>query len=99
MRLFSLCLAPRPGWNGPAGLSLGKYRMYQALQALDPAITAEEVRDMTMSQLQALLDALSGGGGISGTQGAGQGVGQTGTSQGTGQSGHHGYGHSSGYDE
>lgn len=82
-----------------AGLSLGKYRMYQALQALDPAITAKEVRDMTMSQLQALLDALSGGGDTSGTQGAGQGVGQTGTSQGTGQSGHHGYGHSGEHDE
>ena len=82
-----------------AGLSLGKYRMYQALQALDPAITAEKVRDMTMSQLQALLEALSGGGDTSGTQDAGQGVGQTGTSQGTGQSGHHGYGHSSGHDE
>lgn len=82
-----------------AGLSLGKYRMYQALQALDPAITAEEVRDMTMSQLQALLDALSGGGDTSGTQDAGQGVGQNGTSQGTGQSGHHGYGHSDEHDE
>ena len=82
-----------------AGLSLGKYRMYQALQALDPAITAEEVRDMTMSQLQALLDALSGGGDTSGTQDAGQGVGQTGTGRGAGQSGHHGYGHSSGHDE
>lgn len=86
-----------------AGLSLGKYRMYQALQALDPAITAEEVRDMTMSQLQALLDALSGGGGTSGTQsagqGGGQGAGQTGTGQGAGQSGHHGYGHSGEHDE
>ena len=82
-----------------AGLSLGKYRMYQALQALDPAITAEKVRDMTMSQLQALLEALSGGGDTSGTQDAGQGVGQTGTGQGAGQSGHHGYGHSSGHDE
>lgn len=82
-----------------AGLSLGKYRMYQALQALDPAITAEKVRDMTMSQLQALLEALSGGGDTSGTQSAGQGAGQTGTGQGAGQSGHHGYGHSSGHDE
>lgn len=82
-----------------AGLPLGKYRMYQALQALDPAITAEKVRDMTMSQLQALLEALSGGGDTSGTQDAGQGAGQTGTGQGTGQSGHHGYGHSSGHDE
>lgn len=82
-----------------AGLSLGKYRMYQALQALDPAITAEKVRDMTMSQLQALLEALSGGGDTSGTQDAGQGAGQTGTGQGAGQSGHHGYGHSSGHDE
>ena len=82
-----------------AGLPLGKYRMYQALQALDPAITAEKVRDMTMSQLQALLEALSGGGDTSGTQDAGQGAGQTGTGQGAGQSGHHGYGHSSGHDE
>ena len=90
-----------------AGLSLGKYRMYQALQALDPAITAEEVRDMTMSRLQALLEDLSGGdtasiqgaGQNSAGQGAGQGAGQNGTGQGAGQSGHHGYGHSSGHDE
>ena len=82
-----------------AGLSLGKYRMYQALQALDPAITAEKVRDMTMSQLQALLDALSGGEDMGNTQGAGQGAGQTGTGQGAGQSGHHGYGHSGEHDE
>lgn len=67
-----------------AGLSLGKYRMYQALQALDPAITAEKVRDMTMSQLQALLEALSGGEDMDNTQGAGQGAGQTGTGQGAG---------------
>ena len=93
-----------------AGLSLGKYRMYQALLALDPAITAEEVRDMTMSQLQALLENLSGGdtastqgagqtGQNSAGQGGGQGAGQTGTGQGAGQSSHHGYGHSSGHHE
>ena len=95
-----------------AGLSLGKYRMYQALRALDPAITAEEVRDMTMSRLQALLEDLSGGdtasiqgagqnsaGQGAGQNSAGQGAGQNGTGQGAGQSGHHGYGHSSGHDE
>lgn len=40
------------------GLSCGKYRMLLELQALDPAVTAEDIRGMTMKQLQAWLEAL-----------------------------------------
>lgn len=40
------------------GLSCGKYRMLLELQALDPAVTAEDILGMTMKQLQAWLEAL-----------------------------------------
>lgn len=43
------------------GLSCGKYRAYLALQALDPAITPEAVRGMTMRELLDRIAALSGG--------------------------------------
>lgn len=39
-------------------LSCGKYQMLLELQALDPAVTAEDIRGMTMKQLQAWLEAL-----------------------------------------
>jgi hypothetical protein len=42
------------------GLSAGKYRMLLQLQALDPSITAEDVRGMTMRQIQSWIDKLSG---------------------------------------
>ena len=38
-----------------AGLSFGKYQAWQVLQELDPDITLEEIQDMTMSQIQALI--------------------------------------------
>lgn len=41
------------------GLSCGKYRMYQELQALDPDIRVDEVRGMTMRELQTLIDSLA----------------------------------------
>ena len=43
------------------GLSYGKYRMFQEIQALDPEITAEEVQGMTMRELQDLWDRLTAG--------------------------------------
>lgn len=43
------------------GLSCGKYRMYQELQALDPDIRVDEVRGMTMRELQTLIDSLAAG--------------------------------------
>lgn len=45
-----------------AGLSYGKYKAYLELQALDPAITVDEIRNMTMREIRDLLSALSGGG-------------------------------------
>lgn len=41
------------------GLSYGKYKALLELQALDPSITAEDIQDMTMRQIQDLIDALS----------------------------------------
>lgn len=75
------------------GLSCGKYRMLLALQALDPSITAEDVREMTMAQLRTWLAELESGAGAASTPqqpqaGYGQGAGQ-----GSGHS--HGHGHHS----
>ena len=42
------------------GLSYGKYRAFLEVQALDPDITAEEIRDMTMREIRDLLISLSG---------------------------------------
>lgn len=43
------------------GLSYGKYRAYLELQALDVDIKPEEVQNMTMREIQDLIDSLSGG--------------------------------------
>ncbi len=43
-----------------AGLSYGKYRAFLEVQALDPTITAEEVKNMTMRQIRDLIKDLSG---------------------------------------
>lgn len=62
------------------GLSCGKYRMLLQIQELDPSVTADDVRDMTMREMRDLLDSLGGEG--------------TGASDGSGASssheGHHG---------
>lgn len=42
------------------GLSCGKYWAFLELQALDPDITLEEIRNMTMRQIHELVAALSG---------------------------------------
>jgi len=42
-----------------AGLSCGKYRAFLELQLLDPAITPEAVRSMTMREIRELIDRLS----------------------------------------
>ena len=44
-----------------AGLSYGKYMAFLELQALDPDITAGEVREMTMREIRDRIAALSGG--------------------------------------
>lgn len=80
-------------------LTCGKYQMLLALQALDPEITAEDVRDRTMSQLRSWLVELEDGAEstVSGQPaGSGQGAGQPG--QGGGQSaGQAGSGHGAGH--
>lgn len=43
------------------GLSVGKYRAYVKLQSLAPDITAEDVRGMTMRQIQELIEEFSAG--------------------------------------
>lgn len=45
-----------------AGLSLGKYRAFLEVQALDPDITPEEVQGMTMKEIRELIRELSGSG-------------------------------------
>lgn len=42
-----------------AGLSCGKYRAYLELQALDPGVTVEEIRDMTMREIRDRINELS----------------------------------------
>lgn len=44
-----------------AGLSFGKYRAYLELQALDPAISVNDVRDLTMRQIRDRIAQLTGG--------------------------------------
>jgi hypothetical protein len=76
------------------GLTCGKYQMLLALQALDPEITAEDVRERTMSQLRSWLAELEDGAesAASGQQAwPGQSAGQAGNSHGAG----HGRGHHS----
>lgn len=43
-----------------SGLSCGKYRAYLELKALDPDITPEAVQNMTMKEIQDLVNRLSG---------------------------------------
>lgn len=44
------------------GMSFGKYRAFLELQALDPDVTVEEARGLTMRQIRNLINELSGGG-------------------------------------
>jgi hypothetical protein len=42
-----------------AGLSLGKYRAFLDLHALDPTVTTEDIQDLTMRQIRNWIDKLS----------------------------------------
>ena len=78
-----------------AGLSLGKYRAYLTLSALDPTVTQDEAGEMTMGELQQCIDACQGHG-----SGQGQTAGETAAGQQTGtqeSGGHHGQGHGHGH--
>lgn len=82
-----------------AGMSVGKYRAFLELQALDPSVTEEEVQSMSMREIRDRIAALSGGetetstgqGSQSSSGGYGQ---QSGSGGGWGQGGHHGHGNS-----
>ena len=82
-----------------AGLSLGKYRAYLTLSALDPTVTQDEAGEMTMGELQQCIDACEGHGSGQGQQGSGQGqtAGET-AAVGQGYGGHHGQGHGHGHE-
>lgn len=41
------------------GLSLGKYRAYLELKELDPSVTEDEIRDLSMREIQDLIDQYS----------------------------------------
>ena len=82
-----------------AGLSCGKYRAFLELQRLDPSITPEAVRGMTMREIRDLAGSLSAGGddtpdGGSGNHlpsaGGGRGNGPHGSGQNCGGSGFRG---------
>ena len=80
-----------------AGLSVGKYRAFLELQALDPSITAEDVHHMTMREIQDLIDSLTESSGQDSPQNGGSGSqngGGSGAQNGTGTHGGHGSGHS-----
>lgn len=70
------------------GLSVGKYRAYQELLALDPYVSVEEVQALSMRELRELIRDLSGGAGNgNGGNGAGNGNGGNGAGAGNGHSG------------
>lgn len=57
-----------------AGVSFGKYRAYLILKELDPSVSLNDVRDLTMREIYDLIDSYSGnqssGSGNSGTDAA-----------------------------
>lgn len=85
-----------------AGMSTGRYQTFLAIQALDPDFTLEQAQELSMGQLQAILDQLEGqeesSAGSNGwqnscdsqSQGAQNGWGENQTG------GHHGAGHGKG---
>lgn len=68
-----------------AGLSHGKYRAFLEAQSLDPGLTPEDVQDMTMREIQDLIDCHS------------TGSGDDPPSHGGWAPGVHGYGHGGGH--
>lgn len=82
------CYFASPEEVAPAhdvGLSHGKYRAFLEAQSLDPDLTPEDVQDMTMRELQDLIDCHS-------TGSTGEGA-----SHGSWEPGGHGYGHGGGH--
>ena len=42
------------------GLSFGKYRAYLELKSLDPSVTPDDIRNLSMREIQDLIDSYSG---------------------------------------
>ena len=72
-----------------AGLSYGKYRAYLALRELDPAVTPEAVRGMSMRELRQWMEALSAGDSTDSSGGESGAAGDTAGGSGQGWGGHH----------
>lgn len=62
-----------------AGMSLGKYQAFLILQQLDPSITEEQVRQLSMRQIRQLIDAYSERDGASGSEQGDAQAGQAGS--------------------
>ena len=78
-----------------AGVSFGKYRAYLILHDLDPSISLDNIRSMTMREIYNLIDTYSGNRN-SGSDGSDADAGGTGTDTsdtGHGTDGHHGEEH------
>lgn len=54
-----------------AGMSLGRYQAFLALQALDPSVTPEDIEDLTMNQIWDRIEELGGDTGNLGKNGNG----------------------------
>ena len=67
------------------GLSCGRYRAFLAVQALDPRITPDMVRGMTMREIRQLMERLSGGDSDESLWYGGQGNGHHGGNSGHGK--------------
>lgn len=79
-----------------AGLSFGKYRAYLELKELDPDITPDDIRELSMREIQDLIDSLSGEDSVSADENTAVPDG-TGVSDDTdGESGHHSEEHDGG---
>ena len=81
------------------GLSLGKYRAYLELKALDPTFTPDDIRDLSMREIRDLIDDLkstdtgkdednTGNSSENGAGNAGSGPKENGTSAGSKRHGH-----------
>lgn len=63
-RKNTFCCAARPeevALAHESGLSYGKYRAFLEAQALDPALTPQEVQGMSMREIRQLIEALEAG--------------------------------------
>ncbi len=76
-----------------AQMGLARYAVYQEITALDPSVTLEQCRDLSMRQLQDMLDALREGRDAEANSGLDHGRGQGGAGMGRGQ----GMGNGAGY--